>query len=150
MKLLRTSGPWHPGGYSYIDPRTGKKYDGSSADFDMRSKEIQNDRKLNPDIYPPAENGGKWLDLEFIRGQLSNYICGQLSKRGLASRYCTDDSGALIGTKPLKSAVINNPVQVRKCRKCGGTDLEPEHCKTCGGNKIRAYICKTCNTRNNK
>lgn len=160
MKLIRTNGSWHPGSYGYTDPRTGKKYDPNSADFDMRAIEIRRDRGLNPRIYPPAEEGGKFLDLGFIKEQLSQSICAYLATRGLASKYCVDDSGlpVISGRQQNRMKLAKSSVQVQgapipttlTCRKCGGTDLKPVYCPTCSGSKIKYYECNNCHTANKK
>lgn len=129
IKLIRRNGPFIPGGYPYVDPRTNMRFDGMEADFSEQVQKIIRHRTANPKIYPPAE--GKFLSTEFVADELDVYQCQRF---GNDPKYCSDG-------KPFVGTV--GRVSERKCSICGGPLVE-RLCPTCSGSRVIGYTCNNC------
>lgn len=128
MSLIRRDGPFPPGGWKFVDPRTGMKFDGMSVTFREQAKKIISHRLANPNVYLPKEL--QYTTLANVEDELDAYTCSRL---GNNSRYC-------ISAGPR----IPTPIPLPKvCPKCN-TAMEPILCKTCGGRRIKGYHCPKC------
>lgn len=133
MSLIQRDGPLVPGGYSYTDPRTGRKFEGMAITFMAQCKLIREHRLANPRVYSPAD--AKYFNLEFIGQELDAAICNRL---GNNPKYCVDDQAQAIA-----AAAAATPPAPRLCPKCS-KPMEPILCKTCRGHKIKGYRCPAC------
>lgn len=132
LQFTKRGTTWVPGGYPYVDGRTGKKFDGMSADLDMQVANVLVHRQANPRIYPPDQS--QFLNPATVRQEITDYICSRRPE--------------LCGQAQLKTQtnlVVAQPNKV--CPKCKGTVFTPNFCKTCGsGNKIKSWSCAACGT----
>lgn len=131
-RLIRQNGAMIPGGYPFMDPRTGMKFDGFDAGgFSDQVNRIIRHRTANPRIYPPTD--GKWLNFEEVTIELELYQCMRL---GYDKRYCSDPA---VSEEVAAAASHQSGV----CRFCGGT-LKERLCPTCSGHKVIGYTCIKC------
>jgi hypothetical protein len=137
LSLKNRNSGWPPGGYPFVDKRTGKNFDGMSADLGMQAKNVADHRKANPAIYPLSE--GQWFDDLFIRQEIIEYMCS------LRPELCYDGSA-------VKNPIWTEPVPPagKTCIKCSGTEMSPTYCKTCSGRKVVSWKCNKCGTENPK
>lgn len=132
LQLKNKGTQWPPSGYPYVDGRTGKKFDGMSADLDMQVKNVLTHRQANPRIYPPDQ--AEFLNPASVRQELVNYICS------LKPELCGQPE-----VKTQTNLVVPQPNKV--CPKCQGTVFKANYCQTCGsGNKIKSWSCVACGT----
>lgn len=124
---------WPTNGFPFTEPKTGKLFDGMSADLRLQAQNVIQHRKANPNIFPPNDLG--LFDQHNVERQIINQICAARPEA------CYDDSLPEIMTQPQQSIAPAS----KKCFKCGSSDLEPIYCKTCSGKRILAYRCKACN-----
>lgn len=125
---LKPTVGWPHGGHPYQDPRTGKKFDGMSADLDLQTLNIIQHRQANPGFYPSTERSA--FESAAIRQQIIDYMCL------LRPQLCGDSS------KP--DPTYQAPVPNGRCANCGSDQAEPVYCKTCAGQKITGWKCKQC------
>lgn len=140
-RLIRTSGEFPPGAYSFHDRITGKKYEDSHTTFDERVKQIINDRNANRRLFTDA----RFVDATYIGIEISEQICERINNN---PRFCSD------GTVPVQVQYPQGPpipvATTKTCRFCGSGNLKPVYCQTCGGNKIDSYLCVACGKDNPK
>lgn len=134
-KLIRTTGTFPPGGYSFRDTITGKVYEDSHTTFEERVQQIIAGRSANSRLFTDQ----KYISHDYVADELSRQICARINNH---PEYCTD------GANPPASSPSNLVAPAgRICTSCGGSDLEVLLCKTCGGSKIEGLRCKTCGAR---
>ena len=127
-----------PGGIIFRDPRVATMYWKDDHTFlPERVKEVVSFRLQNPEIYPPGEDGGKWLDPAKVSQEITDYNCQRL---GNNPNFCTD--GTAVTSKNVNATKSVPPV-VNKCPTCK-VDMIPHYCVTCGGSKIDRYDCPVC------
>lgn len=136
LTLKKASG-WPPGGYPFKDPRTGKVFDGMSADLGLQAKNVVIHRRGNPRVYPPNDTG--WFDVGAIRQEIINYMCS------LRPELCTD--GVPLPLNEPAAFAVQKPAHA--CPKCGSHEASPVYCKTCSGQKITGWKC-VCGTERPK
>lgn len=126
-----------PGGIPYVDNRVPqKRFPGMEVSSeDEQLNKIITWRKQNPAVYPPSEDGGKYLDKEWVRhNQLRPY---QRQRLGDSIQYFLDGKNSNIGME-IK---VKGP---SKSCECGATDASPIYCKTCSSSRITGYKCNNC------
>ena len=127
-----------PGGIPYVDNRVPqKRFPGMEVSSeDEQLNKIITWRKQNPAVYPPSEDGGKYLDKEWIRvNQLRPY---QKNRLGDSKAYFTDGVSTSFG---MEIKVKSSPSSA--C-SCGATDAKPIYCKTCSSSRITSWECLVC------
>jgi hypothetical protein len=123
---------WPPGGFPFVDPRTGMKFDAMSGNIDHKIGQVQQHRRANPTVYP----NGEGTSADFIRQEIVDYMCG----RNMS--LCMEGTITSMA-KPSNPAAI---VQTVNCPSCGKIDAVPTFCVTCGGNKVKYWTC-SCGTQ---
>jgi len=142
LRLRNGNGSWPAGGFPFVDPRTGKVFDGMSADLTLQAKNIIAHRKANPKIYPASE--AQFLFIDAVKQEVLGYICARRPS------LCADSVNVAMQIATPKNFVMPSPPPGKKCYRCGSTDLKPVPCKTCGGFKIKSWLCNNCQTSNPK
>lgn len=121
-----------PGGYPFMDPRTGLKFDGFDAGgFGDQVHRIIKHRSLNPRHYPSDDL--KWLNFEEVCIELEVYQCLRL---GGDKRFCVDPD-----VSEAEAAKTSHATGI--CRFCGG-ELKERLCPTCSGHRVIGYQCLKC------
>jgi hypothetical protein len=126
-QVLKPSIGWPPGGFPFKDARTGKNFEGMSADLDLQVLNVIQHRKANPSFYPSTETSA--FEPANIRQQIIDYMCL------LRPHLCGG---------PEIDRTYQAPVPTDKCPKCGSDKAEPVFCRTCGGQKITGWKCVSC------
>ncbi len=132
MRLLpnyREGHPWIPGGYGFVDGRTGRKFDAMSADLKLQAQNVQQHRLSNPHIYPASEP--KYLDLDWIMLQIEDFICSG------SPQYCGEP------TPPRPDPTYDIQLPEKDC-ECGAREWLPQWCQSCGQPKILSFKCAKC------
>lgn len=137
--LIRTNGPFPPGGYAFRDPKTGKHYQDGHTNFRDRVKQVLRDRMANPSLY----DSGQLLD-DNIAVEVSEYNCRRLNND---PRYCANGQATIAQSVSASAPMVT---QGKVCISCGGTLWEAIYCKTCGGKKIKGYKCVACGAKTSK
>lgn len=130
-----------PGGYEFVDPRTGQQFGGLDVGYAEQKKRILKHRQANPKSYPPDEPAP--LTWSYIGAELQEYTCRRLNND---PKWCQDGTALAqpqeIRLRPLRQ---KNPApNDGKCPKCG-TELQPRYCKVCSGLRVVGWRCGTCN-----
>lgn len=135
MRLLtqfREGHPWPNGGYAFKDGRTGRKFDGMSADLKLQAQNVIKHRQANPHIYPPDQP--KYLDLDWVMLEIEDYMCKE------NPAICGGDAQP----KVRKDPTFDIPLPTEPCTVCGFTSWSPNWCKTCGSGKVEGFKCGNC------
>lgn len=132
-QTLRPSIGWPTGGYPFRDPRTGKLFEGMSADLTLQVLNVIQHRRANPTFYPSTETSA--FEPSNIRQQIIDHMCL------LRPQLCGG---------PAPDTTYQAPVPTDKCPKCGSDKAEPVFCKTCSGSKIVAWKCGQCGFERNR
>lgn len=135
MNLINKQGPYPPGGYPFVDPRTGMKFNGMEAGFYEQVSKIQRHRLANPNLYPRNEVG--YLGYNNIATELDQYQCARL---GNHPQFCSD-SAAAPTTRPGRE-LRTQPSDVN-CPRCGNR-MVGVGCQTCVSFKLQHYHCNAC------
>lgn len=136
--LKKTTG-WPTGGYPFRDPRTGKAFDGLSADLALQAQNVIRHRKANTKIYPPTET--QWFNLVDVKQEIAAYMCD------LKPELCAETALSLPVVKLANVVVQKSQIA---CPKCGSSEASPILCKTCRGSKVKGFTCLNCGERRNR
>jgi len=135
VKLIRRDGAFLPGGYPYIDPKTGMRFDGMECGFDEQVQRIIKHRLANPNLYPASDP--QFLSTTKVADVLDEYQCDRL---GRSDQYCVGEGAAQKNLSP--SYLVNT---LGKC-SCGG-EWEERYCPTCSSKRLVGWTCKVCGKR---
>lgn len=133
LQLKNPKGGFPPGGFPFQDKRTGKKFDGMSADLKLQAMNVIQHRRGNMRLYPATE--GMAFNSDAVQQEILEQVCA--NHRGI----CVEQVKSLPMSRNF--AVVKSN---KSCPKCGNTDLTPKYCKTCSGSKIRGWTCDKCGT----
>lgn len=126
-----------PGGIPFTDPRDGRK---KFAGMEVSSEAEQVGRiiawrQMNPGLYPPGEDGGKYLDIDWVRdNELRPY---QKNRLGNSKAYFVDGANNNIG-------LIIEPARPKNVCECGSSEAEPIRCRSCASYRIKRWRCLAC------
>ena len=126
-KLIRHNGPHPPGGFPFVDPKTGMKFSGQEGGIRDTVERVLQHRLSNPKIFSGADLG--------FDDVLEEVDCWQCTRLGSDSRWCTNGKP---GSPQIVVRVAN-----QFCPDCGSTMTE-KLCATCGGRKVVGYTCGKC------
>lgn len=126
--LFREGRPFPPGGYPFVDGRTGKKFDGSSADLKLQAENVIKHRQANPHVYNPEER--KYLDKDWVMLEIEDFMCKSNPS------ICGDDL-------PPRPADPTFATPTQECA-CGVRDWRAQFCKSCGSGKLQKWVCGGC------
>lgn len=135
MSLLqpKQTSQFPPGGYGFVDPKTGFKCVGYEGTPQMHAVKIMEHRRANPKFYPPGES--HWFDKESIVQEI--YKQKFQTHPHLFRGY----GDAPINVPAPEKSFLSPTV---KCGKCGANEFENIYCKTCAGRRVVAIKCKSC------
>lgn len=125
--LIRTTGPYPPGGFPFQDRITGKNYRDMSASFEVRVAQIVNDRLANKRLITNQNQ----VSPSAVAQELSEYVCEQLNGN---TRYCSGAAPRVSVPQAFESG--------KACKFCGKFELIKSVCVACGG-KV-SYVCHAC------
>lgn len=135
MKLqLKPRRQFAPGGFAFVDPRTGVQFSGYELGIEGQVSKIIEHRQRNPKIYPPGE--AQWFDREHVMQEVLRPLYLHRPDMFVG----TDDFGKPLPNHELPS---KEPQQVYGC-VCGSKDYTPTYCPTCSGQRINGYRCTKC------
>lgn len=137
MQLKPTRG-WPPGGFPFVDPKSGMAFEPMSADLQLQTQNVIKHRRANPSIYPPSDKTA--FDPLAVQREIIEYICR------VRPSNCTET------VRQAKSyfVVEPGPPHGKKCLKCQSENLVATYCKSCGGRKITSWKCTQCGFENPK
>lgn len=126
MKLvLRRPTELYPpgGGFGFVEPRTGLRFDGLHGSPHETARKIIEHRRANPHVFPVGE--ATLFDTESVVQEIFQQKFQAMPELfiGHGGAAANPDSG--------------------KCT-CGANSWEPTYCPTCGGKRINGYRCKAC------
>lgn len=127
-----------PGGIPYRDERVPQKhFPGMEVSTeDQQLTRIVEWRLGNPNVYPPSEEGGKFLNKDWVRdNQLRPY---QKNRLGDNPAFFSGGKGAHFVVMEVRTSAPS-----RAC-ECGATGASPVYCKTCSGARIISWKCNSC------
>lgn len=128
-----SSSQFPPGGYPFIDPKTGMKFNGWEGSPQMIAVKVAEHRRGNPTFYPDGA------------GQDTNGIIQEIFAQKMKSMPWLFVGQPDQGPQPYPSEPASQAVTILgdKCG-CGSTEYEPIYCPTCSGKRITGYKCKSC------
>lgn len=140
MPLIRTTGPFPPGGWPYADPRSGMRFPGMEQTFEEQVSKIIRHRLGNygaGKLYDPAKGDEKHISTEEVTYELHEYTCQRL---GYDPKFCypKDHSQQVV----LRDKFFETPNN-RTCPKCNNA-LKDKLCPTCQGNRVIGVECPVC------
>jgi len=127
-KLIRHNGPHPPGGFPFVDPKTGMKFSGSEGGIRDTVERILQHRLSNPKVFTDAA----MLD---FNATLAEVDCFQCLRLGSDARWCTNGQP---GSPQRVLRAVN-----KFCPDCGSTMLE-RYCPTCSSRRLVGYDCGKC------
>lgn len=125
-----------PGGFPFVDKRTGRQFAGMSQDINGRAREVIQHRLSNPAIYPQSEP--QHFSMEHVVREITDPICAKYPNYCMETRPVAPPAASL----PTAAPQPVNPA----CPKCGGMDFDAQFCPTCSGHKLTGFKCKKCGT----
>lgn len=128
-RLLRTTGPWPPGGFQYSDGTTGKQYNEGHYTFEDLVRAVIRDRLANKRLWTDV----RLVDTEYVATQVSEQNCARLNGD---NRFCSGN-----GAGVAAPSYVGSPMEA-KCI-CGSKDLESKTCVSCGNKRV-GYRCRKC------
>lgn len=133
IRLIRRDGQFPPGGFPYLDPKTGMKFPGLEANFKQQVGKIIAHRFVNGKKYPPEQQ--QYFDYDFVAEQLDEEQCRRL---GNDPRWCHDTE------KPNNRRAAAVPDgEAPNCHACGRLMVK-RYCRTCGGQRAKGWKCPWC------
>lgn len=137
LTLKQPNAQFPPGGFSFVDERTGFKVNGYEGTPQMSAFKIKAHREGNPTLYPKTES--QKFDINFIVQE----IYQQRSKT--MPELFKELNGTVSSSVPvINQNRSNQPIKssLGPCT-CGSDMVFPIYCQTCSGNRITGYKC-TC------
>lgn len=132
LRFTNPRGSFPPGGFEFVDPKTGMRFDGMSADLTLQAQNVAKHRRANPRIYPSV------IDVAAIVQEITNYTCARLP------HLCQDSDQPFQTVKALiKRPAVKIPAG-KKCLQCSSDNLDPVWCRSCAGSKLTGYKCNNC------
>ncbi len=133
LQLKNPNGSFPPGGWGFVDPKTGFKCNGWEGTPSMHAVKIIQHRRSNPKFYPPTEPQA------FDMPSIVQEIYAQKAKTHAHLFVGYPDVIPSMSHSAPKAMV--SPTHV--C-PCGSTSWDPIYCKTCAGHRITGYKCHSC------
>ncbi len=121
------------GGWSFVDGKTGQRFNGWEGDQFAIARKVIEHRKANPKIYEPGTEG----DVNSVVQQIFQ------QKHAQAPWLFRGNPDQGPGAYPSQPAARETIVKGAAC-SCGCTEFIAEYCKTCSGARIVGRKCKSC------
>lgn len=128
FKLIRHNGPHPPGGFPFVDPKTGMRFSGHEGGIRDVVERVLQHRLSNPKIFTKAEDISFDAVLELVD-------CYQCARLGSPKQYCTDGKN---GNPQVILRVVS-----KYCPDCTTTMIE-RYCPTCSSRRLIGYACPKC------
>jgi len=122
------------GGWGFVDPKTGMKFNGYEGSPQMIAVKIAAHRAANPKLYPNGHGQNPESIVQEIYQQKAD-------KMPWLFRGFPDKNPAAA----YPSAPDNAPVaKTSAACSCGATEVKPVYCQVCSGRKVTGYTCIGC------
>jgi hypothetical protein len=121
------------GGWGFIDPRTGMRFNGWEGDQFAIARKVIEHRRANPKVWPQDEVGDQ------------NSVVQEIFKQKHATTpwLFRGEPDQNSGAYPSATQTQEQTILGEKCT-CGSVEYEPVYCKTCSGKRIVGTKCKSC------
>ena len=131
---IRTGVGIGPGGIIFTDPRVpSMKFNDDHTFLIERAKEVRTFRLQNPKIYPPDEDGGKWLNLTAIAQEITDVNCARWNNN---PNFCLDGSVSALNVSQNRG--VTPETKICEC----GSIMAARVSACCG--KIAGWNCPKC------
>ena len=121
------------GGWGFICPRTGNRFNGWEGNWEHIARKVIKFREDNPKTFTAAEVG----DLNSVVQEI--FKQKHATMPWLFRGEPNQDSGAY----PSATQTQEQTIHGEKC-SCGATTFKPRFCTTCSGKRIVGYTCSSC------
>ncbi len=121
------------GGWSFVDGKTGQRFNGWEGDQFAIARKVIEHRKANPKIYEPGTEG----DVNSVVQQIFQ------QKHAQAPWLFRGEPDQGSGAYPSATQTQEQTIRGERCT-CGSVEYEPVYCKTCSGKRIVGTKCKSC------